>query len=318
MIMRSDRWKQSADARRFEPEANPPNGCEGSLSDSGRWRFTTATLQGTASQVIAPHISIVPQADLAISAIETPGRSKSRGTFELKFLIDEGRAADIMAWAREHLDADPHADPKLGDGYHVNSLYLDTPHFDVYHRADAFRQRKYRLRRYGSERLVWCELKRKRKGLVRKCRVSVEEADLALRLTSMYEADWDGNWFRSQLDVQCLRPVCQVTYQRFARMRATDDGPVRLTIDSRLTARLAHEWQVPSSPLDEASKPGGIPLLKEQRILELKFRGAMPLSFRRLVEEQQLQVTSFSKYRTSAEECVPLDWLVGDDTSRTD
>lgn len=169
-----------------------------------------------------------------------------------------------------------------------------------------------------SHPLVWCELKRKRKGLVRKRRVSVNELDLALRLTSMNEADWEGDWFRSQLDLQCLRPVCQVTYQRFARMKTTGDGPMRLTIDSRLTARLTHEWQVPSSPLDEVSQPGSIPLLKEQRILELKFRGAMPLPFRRLVEEQQLQVTSFSKYRTSAEECVPLDWLSGDRDRGTD
>ena len=283
------------------------------MSDSGRWRFAPVISHGTTGQKISPQLCIVPQTDLTTSAIETPVRTKSRGTFELKFLIDEGRAADIRAWAREHLEADPHADHKLGDGYHVNSLYLDTPHFDVYHRADSFRQRKYRLRRYGSEGLVWCELKRKRKGLVRKRRVSVEEAELALRLTSMNEADWEGDWFRSQLDRQCLRPVCQVTYQRFARMKATDEGPVRLTIDSRLTARLAHEWQVPSSPLDEVSQPGGIPLLKEQRILELKFRGAMPVLFRRLVEEQRLQVTSFSKYRTSVEECVPFDWLVGDE-----
>jgi hypothetical protein len=312
MIMQSDRWKRSAEDRVSEPDANPLNGCEGSLSDSGRWRFTPAISHGTAGQEIPPHLSIVPQTDLTTSAIETPARTKSRGTFELKFLIDEGRAADIMAWAREHLDADPHADSSLGDGYHVNSLYLDTPHFDVYHRADSFRQRKYRLRRYGSEGLVWCELKRKRKGLVRKRRVSVDEADLALRLTSMNEADWEGDWFRSQLDVQCLRPVCQVTYQRFARMKATDEGPVRLTIDDHLKARLAGAWEVPSSPLD------GISLLDGQRILELKFRGAMPLMFRRLVEEQQLQVTSFSKYRTSAEECVPLDWLSGDTTRGTD
>lgn len=318
MIVSSHFWKRSADIRVTEPNLFPPslNGCEGALSGSGRWRLMSAASQGSVKEAASPLLSIVPSADRADVAV-APAKAKSRGSFEFKFLIDEGRAADIMAWAREHLDADPHADPELGDGYRVNSLYLDTPHFDVYQRADSFRQRKYRLRRYGSEGLVWCELKRKRRGLVRKRRVSVEEADLALRLTSMDEADWEGDWFRSQLDVQCLRPVCQVTYQRFARMRATDEGPVRLTIDSRLTGRLAHEWRVPSSPLDEASQLGGIPLLNDQRILELKFRGAMPLLFRRLVEEQQLQVTSFSKYRTSVEECVPFDWLTGDEAEGT-
>lgn len=318
MIMQSDRWKRLAEDRVFESDVNPLSGCESSLSESGRWRFTPAISDGIGVQQIPPYLSIIPRVDSGTSAIDSPVRTKSPGTYELKFLIDEGRAADIMAWAREHLEPDPHADSKLGDGYHVNSLYLDTPHFDVYHRADSFRQRKYRLRRYGSEGLVWCELKRKRMGLVRKRRVVVDESDLALRLTSMNEAVWEGDWFRSQLSVQCLRPVCQVTYQRFARMKATDEGPVRLTIDSRLTARLAHEWQVPSNPLDEVSQSNVIPLLGDRRILELKFRAALPLMFRRLVEEQQLQVTSFSKYRTSVEECVPLDWLVGDEMRGTD
>lgn len=282
------------------------NGSHGSLSESGRWRLTPAASSSPTGQTASPVLSIVPRSDAAEVATTTPS-AKSRGTYELKFLIDESRAADIMAWAREHLDADPHSDPALGDGYHVNSLYLDTPRFEVYHRADSFRQRKYRLRRYGSEGLVWCEVKRKRKGLVRKRRVSVEDADLTSRLTSMSDADWEGEWFRRQLGERCLRPVCQVTYQRFARLRTTDEGPLRLTIDSRLTARLAHDWQVPSSPLN------GVSLLNGQRILELKFRGAMPVLFRRLVEEQQLQVASFSKYRTSAEECVPFDWLIHDE-----
>ena len=300
--MQSDRWKRSTEDRVFEPEANPLHGYDSSLSDSGRLRLMPATV----GQEMTHHLNRVAQVDLATSATESPTRTKSRGTYELKFLINEDRAAGIIAWAKEHLDADVHADPSFGDGYRVNSVYLDTPHFDVYHGTSKIQQLKYRLRRYGSEGLVWCELKRKSKGLVRKRRVSIEEADLAPRLTSNDESDWEGNWFRSQLHAQCLRPVCQITYQRFARMRATDEGTMRLTIDDHLKAQLASVWEVPSNPLD------GISLLDGQRILELKFQGAMPVLFRRLVEEQQLQLTSFSKYRTSVIKCVPLDWLSGD------
>ena len=217
-----------------------------------------------------------------------------------------------MAWARQFLDPDSHSDPQLGDAYYVNSLYLDTPDFDIFHRMTGFRQQKFRLRRYGRENLVWFEEKRKRNGLVRKRRVSVEQTDVASRIVGPSEPGWNGQWFRDKIDERRMRPVSQVTYRRFARLGITDEGPMRLTIDDRLTARLANGWQVPAAPLD------GIGLLDGQRILELKFRGAMPLLFRSLVEKQQLQVTPFSKYRTSVEECVPLDSLAGDETRGAD
>ena len=238
-------------------------------------------------------------------AIEVDPHRTRQGTFELKFLVDTRRAMEIMAWARNHLDPDPHADPHYGDGYRVNSLYLDTPQFDVFHRMDGFRQQKFRLRRYGQESLVWFEQKRKRKGLVRKRRVPVGESEISARLSQPVSPDWDGIWFRNRLDEQGLRPVCQVTYERFARVKFTDQGTLRLTIDGGLTACPAEGWTIPAGPID------GVALLDEKRILELKFRGAMPLLFRNLVEQQQLQVTPFSKYRTSVEECIPLDVHTG-------
>lgn len=234
--------------------------------------------------------------------------AKTHGAYELKFLIDDDRAEQIMAWAREHLDPDPHADPELGDRYHVNSLYLDTAQFDVFHRSNGFGRQKYRLRRYGTESLVWFEQKQKRKGIVRKRRVSVDENEIERRLISPPEADWIGQWFRHKLDQQGLRPICQVTYERFARVKATDEGPIRVTVDDHLTACIAAGWNVPSGSLN------GVGLLEGQRILELKFRDVMPALFRRLIETERLAVTRFSKYRTSVEECVSLDELVGEET----
>ncbi len=246
-------------------------------------------------------VSMEPSAVTDVSA-----KPKSRGTCELKFLIDRACAAEIKEWARRHLDPDPHSDPACDDGYHVNGLYLDTPHLDVFHRSDFFRQRKFRLRRYGHEPLIWLELKRKRRGLVMKRRVSLNEADLIRRLTQPSDDSWDGHWFRRRLDEQQLNPVTQVGYVRFARVKPLAEGSIRLTIDDGLAARPAIGWQVPSQPFD------GIPLQDETSILELKFRAVMPTLFRQLIEQFQLVQTSFSKYRTSVEECVPLDWIAGE------
>lgn len=238
--------------------------------------------------------------------------SKSHGAYEFKFLIDESQTGEIIAWARENLNPDPHADPELADGYRVNSLYLDTSYFDVFHRTTGFRQQKFRLRRYGRETVVWFEQKIKRKGFVRKRRTSVPDTEVANRLAQLADMDWDGHWFRSQVDERGLQPVSQITYDRFARIGVANDGPIRLTIDDNLTARLAQGWQVPAGAIE------GIPLLEGKRILELKFRGAMPGVFRRLIENHQLRLTRFSKYRTSVEECVPLDCLAGDETRGMD
>jgi len=249
--------------------------------------------------------TIVEQAN-QVAFASRPART--HGAYELKFLIDDDRAEQIMAWAREHLEPDPHAEPELGDRYRVNSLYLDTAQFDVFHRSNGFGKQKYRLRRYGTESRVWFEQKQKRKGIVRKRRVSVDDADVARRLVHFAEADWNGHWFREKLDKQGLQPICQVTYERFARVKATDEGPIRVTVDDHLTARLADGWNVPTGSLE------GVGLLEDQRILELKFRDAMPALFRRLIETERLLVTRFSKYRTSVEECVELDSLVGGET----
>lgn len=243
-------------------------------------------------------------------ASHTP--AKSHGAFELKFLINDAQATEIIEWARKTLDPDPHFDPELGDGYRVNSLYLDTSDFDVFHRTTGFRQQKFRLRRYGREPKVWFEQKCKRKGFVRKRRTASDDCEIAKRLTQSADPSWDGHWFREKVDQRGLRPVCQITYQRFARIGTNDDGPIRMTIDDSLIARLAQGWLVPQGSIE------GIPLLEGQRILELKFRGAMPGAFRRLIEKHQLRLTPFSKYRTSVEECVPLDCLAGDESRGLD
>ena len=245
------------------------------------------------------------------SPVESPGSGamavtvRSRGAFELKYSIDENQASEIKDWARNHLHSDPHADPAC-DGYRVSSLYLDTPRLDVFHRSEYFRQRKFRLRRYGSEPIVWLEVKRKRRGLVKKRRISVAEADLIARLTQPFDAGWDGTWYRQRMEEQQLQPVSQVTYQRFARMKSVAQGTIRLTIDDRLMASPAVGWQVPSHSFN------GTHLLDGQRILELKFREVMPTLFRQLVDRYQLVQTPFSKYRTSVEECIHLDQIAGE------
>ncbi len=247
---------------------------------------------------------IIPHPAL-MSAAVSPSLVSSRGACEMKFVVDADVADIITAWAKQHLTADPHA-RESEDGYCVNSLYLDTLNFDTYRRRPGFRRRKFRLRRYGNESTIWLELKRKRNGLVRKRRVSVAETEWSQQISQPSDLDWEGAWFQRRLDQRQLRPVCQVTYHRSARIGTSDTGPIRLTIDRDLFATDAADWHVPSGPLS------GEPLLNGQRIVELKFRDVLPASFRGLIQDLRLAPKSFSKYRESVAACISLSRLTGE------
>ena len=72
----------------------------------------------------------------------------------------------------------------------------------------------------------------------------------------------------------------------------TDYGPIRLTLDDSLCAG-------PAAGLWFSDQEGSL-ILKDQIILEMKFRYAMPASFKYLVEEFALTPEPFSKYRLAA------------------
>mgnify|MGYP003390237834 CR=1 FL=1 len=247
--------------------------------------------------------SIPPEA--VLTACASPSLVSARGAREMKFVVTAAVADQIRDWAQHSLAADPHSG--LGtDGYRVNSLYLDTPNFDTFCRRPGFRRRKFRLRRYGSESMIWLEVKRKCNGLVRKRRVSVAETEWTRQVLQTADLDWEGAWFRRRLDQRQLRPVCQVTYCRTAHIGSSVTGPVRLTIDRDVIATTAADWQVSSGPFS------GEPLLNSRRIVEFKFRDVLPASFRGLIQDLRLAPSSFSKYRESVAACISLSRLTGE------
>ena len=217
------------------------------------------------------------------------------GTLELKFLVHEQKAETIRNWARQRLQPDPHSsaprDDVSADHYRVQSLYLDTPALDIFHRIPELQGAKYRIRRYGDERIVWLERKQKTEGVVRKQRIATFDDDLAERLFGPACDSWEGGWFRQQIDGLKLIPSCRVTYERFARIGLTPSGPVRLTLDSGLSGEQSTDWTVPRTGLSSA------PLLDGRCILELKFRKTVPALFKELMQDLQLATGRFSKYR---------------------
>ncbi|WP_437221837.1 polyphosphate polymerase domain-containing protein [Planctomicrobium sp. SH661] len=229
-------------------------------------------------------------------------RAQGATAFEVKFLIDEAVALKVEAWAARQMEPDPHGHPAQSGSYQVTSLYTDTVGLDVYHRTPKYRRRKYRLRRYGNEPTIHLERKVRRGERVAKRRTSVPESDLHFLAQTLAITDWQGHWFHHSLLRKSLVPTGLLIYQRTAFVGSCPEGPLRLTLDRQIRGLLTSSWNLETG--EQA-----LPLLPGEVVLELKFREAMPLAFKQLVAELQLNTTGLSKYRRCLDACGAMSRL---------
>ncbi len=215
---------------------------------------------------------------------------------ELKFLIAAELAAEIRTWARQEMAPDPYAAGPHGDTYQTTTLYFDTPEFDVYHRRGSFGRSKYRVRQYGASDMVFLERKMRTRDRLAKRRTLVPIGDVSTLGGAVPDRAWSGAWLHRRLLARALRPVCIVRYDRCARVAMSAAGPLRLTVDQHLRARVASDFALDG--LDVTSPTTD--LLAGDMILELKFRQAVPALFKRLIETFSLSSRKLSKYRTVA------------------
>lgn len=227
---------------------------------------------------------------------ETGTRETRPAARELKFMIPLAVADHVMAWSRARLSPDPHGSGRFGDEYCTTSLYFDTDALDVYHRRGSFGRSKYRIRRYDTAPVAFLERKLRTKDVLTKRRTPVD-LDLLRRLAAANgdPASWSGLWFQQRVEARRLQPICQITYQRAARVVTTFDGPARLTVDRAVVARPARAAEF----LPESGE--GTAVLNGDAIVEIKFLGQPPAMFRELVETFGLEPFTISKYRLSIE-----------------
>jgi hypothetical protein len=217
-------------------------------------------------------------------------KDRDAPAFELKFQLFLDQARAIAAWAANYLQLDPHADPARENTYLVHGLYFDTTAFDVYQRSPGYKKRKYRLRRYGDNALIFLEQKRKSDGKVAKRRVQISEPELERLRQTPCDTEWMGHWFHRRIAKRQLQPSCSISYERQAFFGHNTEGPLRLTLDRNVRSRLADDWSV--APILD-----GPVLLPDQVLLELKYRRQMPALFKALVQDFGLNPGPLSKYR---------------------
>jgi hypothetical protein len=239
---------------------------------------------------VPPLVKSAPNGHEALSPSLRPWIAGGAAAFEMKFLLDEAQAREVERLIAGRLAPDPHGEPALGNAYRIATIYCDTPEFDVFHRLGPHHRRKYRLRRYGDESLIYLERKMKRGERVRKRRSTIDRHDLAALSGFSTDAEWPGNWFHRQLVRRRLEPVCCVRYLRTAYVGTGDEGPLRLTFDRHVRGTLVRDWEL--NPTSE-----GAPVWDGLVVCEFKFRGSLPGVFKSAIEALALAPSGASKYR---------------------
>jgi hypothetical protein len=216
--------------------------------------------------------------------------------YELKFLLDEGRARQVEAWARRRLAIDPHGDPDLDGARRTVSLYCDTPELDVYYRSPRYKKHKFRARRQGPEPWAVLERQSKRGDRVETRCVCVPLEEVARLAHPESPGDWAGHWFHACLLDRWLEPACRVEYLRTTYAGTGAEGPLRLTLDRHVCGVLADGWDL--DPVE-----GGLPLLPGRVLLEFRFHSALPAAAKDMMREFGLSPSPASKYRLCREAC---------------
>lgn len=210
--------------------------------------------------------------------------------YEIKYLITKSQMAVIQNAMAEHMIADVHGQNTLC------SLYFDTPDYLLVRRSleHPFYKEKLRLRSYGigdSSQMVFVELKKKFDSVVYKRRAAMSAAQ-AYDYLLKGKAAPDSQIIR-EIDYflqmyEGLRPTVLLTYKREAYY-AKDDHEFRITFDDHLL------WR--DYDLNLESGIYGAPLLDKNCILmEVKAAEAFPMWFVRLLSENHIYKTNFSKY----------------------
>jgi hypothetical protein len=214
--------------------------------------------------------------------------------YETKYILSGAQHAALKDFLMNEMQED-----SFGK-YTVGNVYYDTPDYSIVRHSmeKPVYKEKLRLRCYGEpddSSEVFAELKKKYKGIVYKRRVVMSLDDARLYLNDGIRPK-NGGQIHREIDwfMGCYRPEPKmyVAYDRTA-LSGVRDPELRLTLDSNIRYR--------TTDVDLAAgaraKPRCECLWDDGRVLlEIKFRGAMPLWLVEKLSELGIFKTSFSKY----------------------
>ena len=210
---------------------------------------------------------------------------------ELKYLVDRERQNRMSECLLEYMRKSEHKDCT------ICNLYYDTPTRLLIRRSmeKPVYKEKLRVRSYGTaspDSPVFIELKKKFDRVVYKRRIPMPERDAMVFLsdngpvTASTQVAAEIVYFLRLYEE--MAPRVFLSYHRVAFEEPQVRG-LRVTFDTDI------RWRDDQLSLCEG--PGGHPLLPDKTaLMEIKTDGAVPLWLVRLLADNDVRQTSFSKY----------------------
>ena len=238
---------------------------------------------------------------------ETASRLHSFNRYEIKYLIDELKVAELREELEARMEADPYS--PLG-GYPVTSVYYDTEDLRFYwEKIEGLRfRRKLRMRLYGQpasctdETPVHVEIKQRVNRVTQKRRLSLPYGQARRWLDEREELDLDlagtsrgyVNEVTSLVGNLDLRPIVTTGYQREAFVGREADLGLRVTIDHRVHGR-DRDFHFASGAENRFLIPPKL------AIVELKANERVPYWATDLTARLDMSVVRISKYCQSVQ-----------------
>ncbi len=210
--------------------------------------------------------------------------------FELKYMITPHQKQRILEAMAPYMALDKYGHTT------IRNIYFDTPTYQLIRRSieKPVYKEKLRIRSYRqvhAESPVFVELKKKYKGVVYKRRLSMAEQAAMDWICGNSDAPagqigMEIEYFRRFYPG--LQPSVFLSYEREAYY-CRSGGDFRVTFDDTILCR--------RGDLSLEAPVWGLPLLGEDQVLmEIKTGGGVPLWMTRILSQDNIYKTSFSKY----------------------
>lgn len=219
--------------------------------------------------------------------------------YELKFRMNKGQKNAIIKELQNHMEMDPYC--QTNGCYMIYNLYFDTDTDEIIRKSiqKPYYKEKLRLRSYRvpaqDEDTVFLELKKKIGGIVSKRRATLTCIEARAFLQSgeiqtglPYTDSQVLKEIREFLSLYPAKPKVYLSYERTAFF-GKEDKEFRVTFDNNIITR--------RNKVNLTDGDFGSELLDDdQCLMEVKVDGSMPLWFARLLSDQKIYTTGFSKY----------------------
>lgn len=211
--------------------------------------------------------------------------------YEMKYLLTRRQKEKVLAAMQPYMESDAYGRSTIRNIYYDTDTYrlarksLERP---VY--KEKLRVRSYSAAAPGDE--VFVELKKKFEGVVYKRRIHIREK-AAMDYLAGRRAAPETSQITEEIDYflqfyQTLTPKVFLSYEREAYY-TRKPGDFRVTFDENIL------WRETDLSLGKGIY--GTPILKQgQTLMEIKTPGSIPLWMGKVLSEEEIRKTSFSKY----------------------